>query len=47
MERLNKYREDISQSSNNDDWSDYPPFRGDTVEGLPKKYGNEESGRNT
>ena len=46
MERLNKSQEDIPQSSN-DDWSEFSPSRGDIVEGLPKKYGNEESGRNT
>lgn len=47
MERLNKCCEDIPQLSNDDDRPDFPPFRGDIVEGLPKKYGNEESGRNT
>ena len=36
MERLNKSREDIPQSSNDDDLSDFPPFRGDIVEGLPE-----------
>ena len=36
MERLNKCREDIPQPSNDDDRSDFPPFRGEIVEGLPK-----------
>lgn len=36
MERLNKCREDIPQSSNDDDWPDFLPVRGDIVEGLPK-----------
>ena len=36
MERLNKCYEDIPQSSNDDDRPDFPQFRGDIVEGLPK-----------
>lgn len=36
MERLNKCRADIPRSSNDDDRPDFPSFRGDIVEGLPK-----------
>lgn len=36
MERLNKNREDIPQSSNYNDWPDFPPFKGDVIEGSPK-----------
>lgn len=36
MERLNKCREDIPQSSNDNDWPDFSSFKGDVVERMPK-----------
>ena len=36
MERLNEHLEDIPQSSDNNGWSDFPPFRGGAVEQSPK-----------